>query len=283
MALRSFSVLPSSPAIRRSRPRRTPTPQMFRRPSDGRRTLTFGVVAQIVAMIVIVAWYAVGLPGGFARVVVGDFLFTGLSLTTALLCWWTGSRLGPQGGRPWRWLAASYGCWCAGQLVWDGYELWRRTPVPYPSLADVGYLGYFPLVIIALVLLFHQETSRKRSMATVLDGSIITVAAGGLLFEFMLAPIHEVQGSGTALAASVLWQAGMILVIFVAGSVIHGGSPLLRWRPAQLIIGSLLLNAATNIAYGRLALEGTYAIGHWMDLGWHVSFLMVGIAAVLAS
>ncbi len=44
------------------------------------------------------------------------------------------------------WAALAAGCWswAAGQAVWTGYENVLGLDAPYPSLADVGYLGSRP-------------------------------------------------------------------------------------------------------------------------------------------
>src|SRR6266853_6451140 len=47
----------------------------------------------------------------------------------------------PDQRRAWVWIGAGCVLFLAGQLVWSYYELIRRVMRPYPSLADVGFLG----------------------------------------------------------------------------------------------------------------------------------------------
>ena len=81
--------------------------------------------------------------------------------------------------RAWAWLSAGTGAWAAGQAVWSFYEVVLGREVPFPSLADVGFL-LFPLaaavgLVIWLGTQSDQLAARGRDL---LDGAII---AGSLL------------------------------------------------------------------------------------------------------
>jgi hypothetical protein len=51
------------------------------------------------------------------------------------------SGSGGRARRAWALLAASAACWAVGQATWVWYEHLARRELPFPSLADVGYLG----------------------------------------------------------------------------------------------------------------------------------------------
>ena len=50
----------------------------------------------------------------------------------------------------WQFLAASSFAWAAGEAVWCYYDLFRRDTLPFPSLADVGFLAAVPLAVVGL-------------------------------------------------------------------------------------------------------------------------------------
>jgi hypothetical protein len=50
----------------------------------------------------------------------------------------------------WRLLGASALSWGSGQTAWTWYETVLGREVPFPSLADVGYLVAVPLAAAAL-------------------------------------------------------------------------------------------------------------------------------------
>ena len=54
------------------------------------------------------------------------------------------------------------GVYGLGQLVWVTYGLVRDHVYPFPSLADVGYLGW-SLPAVTALLLFPRSTLRRTS------------------------------------------------------------------------------------------------------------------------
>ena len=60
-----------------------------------------------------------------------------------------GERAGNGHRRMWRLLGASALSWASGQAAWTWYETVLGREVPFPSLADVGYLAAPPLAAAA--------------------------------------------------------------------------------------------------------------------------------------
>jgi len=95
----------------------------------------------------------------------------------------------------WTLISISAFCWGLGEVAWSYYELLLGRQVPFPSLADVGYLLAVPFAV-AGVLSFPSAPSRVTSMArTVLDGLLI---AGSLLIISWATVLGTVYRSGSA-------------------------------------------------------------------------------------
>jgi len=97
--------------------------------------------------------------------------------------------------RAWLWLSVGTGSWAAGQAVWSFYEVVLSREVPFPSLADVGFLA-FPLVAGVGLLIWsgaqgHQALARGRD---VMDGAIIAVSLLVLSWVTVMGPIVETSG-----------------------------------------------------------------------------------------
>src|ERR1700730_17725587 len=70
----------------------------------------------------------------------------------------------------WALIGASALSWGLGQTVWSYYELVKGHQVPFPSFADLGYLGAVPLAVTG-ALFFPSAPARATSLLrTVLDG-----------------------------------------------------------------------------------------------------------------
>jgi len=101
-----------------------------------------GVAALLGCLFVL----AMEIPGldSFTIVVVSDSGQLLAVSAAAVLCW-LASRTRGSHTRAWRALAVGVGAWAAGQTVWTYYEVVAGTEVPFPSLADLGFLT-FPIV-----------------------------------------------------------------------------------------------------------------------------------------
>ncbi|MDQ4008445.1 MAG: diguanylate cyclase, partial [Actinomycetota bacterium] len=86
--------------------------------------------------------------------------------------------------RFWLLLGAGVVCWAAGQLVWTWYESVLGQEVPFPSLADVGYLGLPPLAVGALLSLPLAAPTLAGRVRTILDG--LMVASSLLLCSWII-------------------------------------------------------------------------------------------------
>ena len=88
-----------------------------------------------------------------AAIVVDNSAQLAAGVFAAVACWWTARRhTGAQ--RRWRLLmAVGMAGWSVGQAIWSWYQIFADTPLPCPSLADVGYLTMPVLALPALLTL----------------------------------------------------------------------------------------------------------------------------------
>src|SRR5581483_8332318 len=75
--------------------------------------------------------------------------------------------------RGWLLMGGSCLAWALGMVAWTTYESVLGRDVPFPSLADVGFLAAVPLAVAA-VLIFPTAPQRLAAQArTVVDGLVI--------------------------------------------------------------------------------------------------------------
>ena len=86
--------------------------------------------------------------------------------------------------RFWFLLGAAAGSWGCGQAVWTWYESILGREVPFPSPADIGYLGMPVLATAALLSLPLAAPTLAGRARTILDG--LTVAASLLVCSWVL-------------------------------------------------------------------------------------------------
>jgi hypothetical protein len=184
--------------------------------------------------------------------------------------------------RGWLLMGASCLAWGLGMVVWTTYESILGRDVPFPSLADVGYLATVPLAVAA-VLIFPTAPQRLAAQArTVVDGLVI----GGslLIVSWILALGPVVHGGGAGPLADTLAIAYPVGDVVIATIVLfamarsHLGSPLGRLT-LLLLCGGLLAAAVADSGFSYLALQNAYASGNRIDIGWFLAYLLVFLAA----
>src|SRR5687767_13043071 len=103
--------------------------------------------------------------------------------------------------RVWAWLLASGALsFIGGNIAYIGWVA-RADPLPYPSVADIGYLGVYPAFVAAVVFSLRATRGRLRSSVALdgLVGALGVSAAGAWAMSPLLATL---EGSPAQLAVS---------------------------------------------------------------------------------
>lgn len=215
------------------------------------RNLVLGAVSAVAAIIAI---DSTGLLSPTAAVVVDDLAQLTGGLTAAACCWWTARRLTGL-ARRWRVLMGiGMTGWSAGQLIWSWYQICADTPMPSPSLADVGYLS-MPVFALAALLSFLTDGRGADTRGTDTRGALGRGADGA--GPRALAPPNP---SRLVLVLDGLVVVGSLFTLTwstALGAVVHnGGSSPLRFAVAVaqpgtdliLVVMVMLLLAAHRVA-----------------------------------
>ena len=182
----------------------------------------------------------------------------------------------------WLLMGGSSLAWGLGMAVWTSYESIGGRDVPFPSLADVGYLLTVPLAVAA-VLIFPTAPQRLAAQArTVVDGLVIGASMLAVSWILALGPVVRSGGAGTlADVISIAYPLGDVLIatiVLFAIARTRLGSPLGR-ATLLLLCGGLLAAAVSDSGFAYLALQNSYASGNRIDIGWFVGYLLVFLAA----
>jgi signal transduction histidine kinase len=186
-------------------------------------------------------------------------------------------RYRPERRLAWALFGAGLVLWTLGDAYWDAYSWFLRTEAPFPSIADVAYIGGYPLLIGATFVLARGR-ARPR-VADVLDSAVVAVGAWIVTWALLVEPLFS--QSGLSAAGMVVTEATPILdVILLVGVVqlaLRKGfeNPALRF----LVVG-IAFQVVTDVAYSYLTLKGAYMNGMLLDAGWIVAYGLFGVAAL---
>src|SRR6267143_5609262 len=170
-----------------------------------------------------------------------------------------------------------------GQAIWTYYEQVIGRQVPFPSLADLGYLGAVPLAV-AGVLFFPSAPARATSLLrTILDALLV---AGSLFIISWATVLGTVYRAG-----SDSLMAQLIGLAYPAGDIVIGSIVLIlasraprgnRW-PFMLLTGGLIANLLSDSAFAYLTTTNAYGSGNLTDAGWMAGYLLIAVAAFRAA
>ncbi len=238
-------------------------------------------------------------PGGPKAVNLGDNITQGLLEAVGLLLtfplFWQGSG---RGGRfpapftghaapartPQRWVPLLLGLailsYIVGQALWTYNEDIAHLAVLFPTWADAGYLGSYPFVLLALLLLPTRPLTADTRTRILLDSLMIMMGVTTFSWYFILGPTI-LQGADTVLGqiiGTAYPLATLVLIFCLLLLVLHSHDRAIR--PVALILGlAFIIIVVTDSIYDYQELHNLYATGGLLDVGWPLGYMLVGLGA----
>ena len=226
-----------------------------------------------------VGWFFFSGATGHLRTFISDGAYLPLGATGVGLALWVAWRSGRGRDRTvWLLLALALAFREQGDGSWWWLEA-VRGQAPFPSVADIGYSGFYPVLIVALALMPTRRQSRRASIANLLD--VLAMVGGAFMLIWYLVLGAAVQAGFDTLEHGLnisypLWD---LLLLLVAGRVVLRGSDP-RWTVATrwLIAGACSFVVA-DIGFGYLTSLSGFTGGGWLDLFWVGALLCFALAA----
>ena len=254
-------------------------------PADGRRARLPALLALGLAAIFTALVSQTQASSGAGRMAVlvlddGGQLLT--ASAAAIWCWLASRRADPGLRRGWQLLSLGTGSWAAGQLVWSYYEVVAGREVPFPSLADLGFLTFPLLSAAGLVAWLTTAHSTHRTAAAVLDGLIIAGALFTLSWATTLQAVYQAGSQdAVALALSMAYPLGDVLLATLV--LVAMARSVSRQRAVLLMLGCGLGSLAmADSLYVYLTATGEYATGNAISGGWVLGFLLIAASAYVS-
>ena len=200
------------------------------------------------------------------------------SFGAALLCFLRyGNGLRKPFELVWFFFTLGTGLWVAAELSWAVYYFFLNVSVPYPSIADIFYIGGYMPIIAGLVLYlttFRVAISRKGVAVAFL---VIAVAVA-LAMAFVL-PIEFAENEPALTVFTDLLYPILDLALFsltvVALAIFIGGSISKWW--VLFAAGSVLYVVGDEFFLYQVA-AGTYYNGSIDDLLFILGYLTFALA-----
>jgi diguanylate cyclase len=247
--------------------------------TDETRRYRVALGVAVLASVIYLVWLMSGL-GGPDRIQAGANVITlVVVLLATLACCYAAATSTGRIRRGWTLLAAACGSWSGGQAAWLWYEQIVHRDFPLPSPSDIGYLGFAPLAVAAMLTFPSQDARLASRLRTLLDGCIIATALLYASWALVLGTAFQADTSGVAERTITLAYPVSDVVIATIVFVVLG----VRRRghvPVALLGGALLSLTVADTALAYYSQQGTYHTGFVTDSGWVAAFLLIAAAAL---
>lgn len=150
---------------------------------------------------------------------------------------------------------------------------------PFPSLADIFYLAYYPLVLAGLLSFPYAPVSLRERRLLWLDLGIIMVVSTMILWFFVLHPISLFTEAGLAAGISTAYPVGDLLLLLGLVSLIQRDLEKVNRPVLFLLCASLVATAVSDVLFSYLETHEIPYVLAFLNIGWLVSAFCELLAA----
>ena len=246
-------------------------------PAVSRRLTVISLAVTVAMFAAVAAQFELQLGGASVDRLFNNWLYDVVGVAAGLTCVLRGLVVRERAA--WSWIGVGILAWTAGDIYWTVALETVKSP-PYPSLADAGYLGFYPAVFIGLGLLVRGRVIRF-SPSVWLDGFIAACAVSAIASGIVLADVwRSASGGVAAVATNMAYPAGdaLLLCLVLAAFAFSGWSFDRTWL--LLGAGIVVFGVADSIYLVEVA-NGTYRLGTVLDLGWPAGFVLIAVASCM--
>ena len=175
--------------------------------------------------------------------------------------------------RTWGWIGLANLSNCIAEFLWLYFSV--QGIEPFPSLADVFYLLFYPLLLAGILSLPYLPTKREHRLMIGLDISIVMVVGGMLLWVFLLGPIIDQHVAGLTGLISLAYPVGDFLILAGLISLIQRDLDSFGRTNMVLIIISMFSTGLADLLFAIVENNGfsfpdAFMNAMWMLSGWAI-------------
>jgi hypothetical protein len=167
--------------------------------------------------------------------------------------------------------------WFLGELTWAVYAFFLNVEIPYPSIADIFWLGGYVPLLIALVIYGRLFSSALSKRKIALIATVIAIL-GVLVSAALIVPLIGVEENLATFAIDLaypLLDLALLSMALVGLAIFQKGNLGKSWL--WIIIG-ILLNVAGDMIFSYTTAQRTYYNGHLSELLFIYGYLFFTIA-----
>lgn len=181
----------------------------------------------------------------------------------------------------WMLFGAAAAVWTCGQIAWDVYELILNVPIPFPSVADIGYLAFGPLMIAGMWLLRSTQRQRELSWLRIANLGLILCSLAVILIVVLTRPFTRATYELSAALILVTESAGITVACIIAMYLLWSYPWGSRLASTALMTAALVMHTIAALFYTRELIAADYGVASVFNITWIFAFALQHWAAEL--
>ncbi|HKB49994.1 MAG TPA: diguanylate cyclase, partial [Solirubrobacterales bacterium] len=252
------------------------------RRSQGARWM-WGALAFGSALLAAFALRALtGVGGSSAQQACATWVSDAIGLSAVSVCLWR-AALDSEDRALWGLAGLGMASWVLGNAYFE-HKLAAGASLPNPSPADIGYLGFYPLMYLAVIAAHRRDHGGGTGIGLWLDGLIAATACATVAAALLLEPVvnatagESVSGALTDIAYPI--GDATLLTMLVVTSATVGWR---RSRGLAALAAGLAIFALADSLYIVENANGTYQAGGVLDAGWLLALIVMAAGAAMVT
>jgi PAS domain S-box-containing protein len=277
---------PAEGVLNDTRPFPSGTAWIENRPSCGDSIFPFRYAVIIGALILIsYAAIIIGLGDNLeAKTIFADIASFAIDALVTLALFYGAYKSRCCGNRiylAWMMLAISRLFFTIGDFIWAYIELILHES-PFPAPSDYFYLISYPFFLLGILLLPSVKFNSTERLKITLDTAIVLIAAILVFWSFIIAPtISQSQGTDIiTMTLSVAYPVMDLVLLFALAELLLKRIHLPGLNPLLFLAGGITVLIISDAIILRQIIEGTYADVGFVDLGWPLGYILIGLAGM---
>ena len=182
--------------------------------------------------------------------------------------------------RAWIVFAAALLLNTVGETLWAAIEVFLHGS-PFLSLADVGYLLFYPLFALGIFLLPEEPLTRGEKLKFLLDAAIVAISVTLVFWVLLISPmLLTTMIFDLGLFVSLSYLLMDLLLFFALVWLLFRKLDYREQGPILLLAMSIAVMILTDLIFLIRIQDETFISGSLLDIGWSSSCLLMGLAAI---
>lgn len=236
----------------------------------------------VVGWTVTVLCYSLLIPTqlitGWSSIIVTDLAWTIAALLATIGCARAARVLAGRDRLAWLLFAAACAAWTAGQVVWDIYELAMGVLIPFPSVADAGYVMFGLLMNVGLMVLRTTQQEHRLTWLRIANLGLILCGLAVVLIVMLTQPFRRAELAISSSFILVLESASIAIAFILALYVLWSYRWGERFEPLALLTVGLAIHMISALFYTRGLATEQYSVLSPFNVGWLLGFAALHLA-----